>query len=474
MEWMNAFNESWNFIFGIILIFIVIALFIYLFKRSGPKMSEEERILFLGSQEALAEAQKEAYKTIGDGNYTHLSMSPYQGKMTSEGIQLCNYITDKFINRIQTILNSINSLKHSLNSNLETNTYELSADHIYTNINGSIIHNQTNIRRLHETRKEADRDIVTFRGKYGISRTCSDKVVENPYFLLGFFIIVESLVNLWFYRTSFGAIESWLIAFFVSFFNILVGYWAGTKFTQKNLPESSAKKWGWSFFGFNFILVAIFMSFVAWFRLHQDGIIIDNSLVFDTFILLMIGLVANAFSFHKGYNFDDPFPEYGKLCRNKKHADDEYYSEVNEAREKIINSFDYYDKQFKEKQDSVKFNLNTFQKRLAEASNEVSAWNNEYSSLVKKINSLNDSFNGIVKSMIRANENPALLDYKPSLPNNDAHKQKVELINVLNEEYSIFLKESEEFLKVITTSQSKYHELKINKQEKMLEDLEKL
>jgi len=453
----------------ILILMLTVASFYFLKKRGGIIMTAEEQIEYLGTKEALKEASHEAFKVYSEGNYEHSSHSEYQANITTQGLQLGNYLIEKFNNKVQDIINVLNSLKNKINVNLETRMSSLSSDSIYLSINSSVIEDRSDIKRLDDARKEAEHNLKVFKGKYNITRPVVEQNTGSTFYVLGFFIILESIANIYFYHEQFNVIMSWLIAIAISLMNVTLAYWFGNKFRNINIPEKAFS--GWMFFVFNAIIVLGIMGIVSWFRLAENQ---EIRLIFDTAILFIIGIFFNAYAMVKGYNSDDPFPEYGRLSRLKDNADSEYFEFIRIATKKTVDLFDLNDKKFIELKDSIKSSIDTAYKKLAEGENLIDITNNDYKSLTKKIQALNDSFKGVFKSLLRTGQTAKFLEYNfcpiPESPTDEKSK----ILSEYKNDYEQYRLKSQEFLSKVDSMHSEYHKFRIDNQESILTNLRRL
>lgn len=461
--------NSYIFLFLMALSGIIAYLLLRPSKLKGLNMTEDQRIEYLSSQDALNEASKAAFETKHGSNYANMKIAQYQSKLSGEGTQLCNYLLTKFQSKITTIFNALNSLKIQMQTNLQTNFIDLSSESIDSHIQTKVIQDKSDIRIMFEKKQESDMNFHVFRGKYGVTKPCSEKYQESAITILLVFIIVESMVNLWFYRHSFGTIQAWVISIGVSFVNIALGYFLGTLFRFKNIPDSYYKGW-LSLAGAIFSTVS-FMGAVSWFRLHQDEMSITNALIFDSFILFIFGIFGAGIAFKKGYEADDTIPGYGEICRNKKIVDEMYENSKKTASEKIIAEFDKYDRIFKDLKDNTRKNLDIFQQNINESSTLNSELKGQYKALTTKITTLNTSFKDNFTALLLNENSPEFLTYNIVPPSSENIEINQSEINQYKQDFDKFQDQSSKFLETITEMHTKFNEYRQQNQTKIVDNI---
>ena len=468
---MTIFLYEHQYLILLLTAFVLIMIYVALRQPEEDKnMTEEQRIEYLGTQKALDESRKAAFDVKSEGGYSQMTVAKYQSKINADGMQLCNYIINKFNSKLTTIINVLNSLKTQIQTNLQTNLNDLTPESINLKIRTQVIQDQAEIRRIFQKKQESDMNFMVFRGKYEITKPCSETLKESALVVLGFFVIFESLVNLWFYRASFGAIQSWIISIGVSLINISVGYFFGTLFRYKNLPDRSYR--GWLSLGGAVIATIVFMGFISWFRLNQDNIEITRSaLIFDSTILFIFGIFGAAIAFKYGYESDDSIPGYGDVCRHKKSIDDEYNAIKTAASSKLVGLFEKYDREFLELKHKTKQNLDVFQQNINDATHTDSTWISEYEALENKLNSLNRSFCGTFGGLLLNEPQPDFIQYKLELPSLEPAHEKKNMIDEFKRDYEKFSADSSIFLDTINVAHVKYNEYRQQVQASILEEI---
>lgn len=171
-------------------------------------------------------------------------------------------------------------------------------------------------------------------------------------------VVAETVMNAFFFENQNGVLGGAVIALAISVLNLGFAALLGHAFTYKNYTlrskDDSLKQMGYRAFGWIsllvFILLSVYLNGVfSTFRMEYSLVenpddIAQTSAAFRnaltgaagifalsnpfvdvmSFVLFFIGLLICAFSFFKGYTFDDPHPGYGKVDRLLRHARDDY------------------------------------------------------------------------------------------------------------------------------------------------------
>ena len=170
--------------------------------------------------------------------------------------------------------------------------------------------------------------------------------------LLIFSIIIESIINGIFFAegSDAGLIGGVMIALIISFVNISVGFIAGFSLRYKNHINKAKVV-------FSYLVLLLLITFSCVFNLlighYREALEMDpdnaKSVAVERFtdgiltiydvqswLLIVIGLVFFSFAIYKGYKFDDEYPRYGKLCRNK----EQLKEDINAEKDDICSVFD--------------------------------------------------------------------------------------------------------------------------------------
>jgi hypothetical protein len=184
-------------------------------------------------------------------------------------------------------------------------------------------------------------------------------------------LVVETVVNAGFFAqgTSGGLIGGGAIAFAVSVINLLGSFLIGYKLVpEKNKTEIVSKFVGWgSFIGWLTLAVALnliaghYREASAVSDPNQVGAVVTSMFRANPFglmdiqswYLLLIGLIFASIAFADGYNFDDPYPEFGRIWRHYKVAADRLAGAISDEHDYLQEHFDELSAEFQSRLDSI-------------------------------------------------------------------------------------------------------------------------
>ena len=166
-------------------------------------------------------------------------------------------------------------------------------------------------------------------------------------------VLVEGLVNSYFYApvSAFGLLGGFSIAFFVSFANVAFAFIGGAGGLRYLSHIDPLKKLVGVLVSLGCLLISLLViTLSTLFRGHVDlleGSGLDPSAMeteawrlaveslrdldvwalmssVNSFLLVLVGLACAIFAFHKGWQYDDPYPGFGTAFRAKERATEAY------------------------------------------------------------------------------------------------------------------------------------------------------
>ena len=179
-----------------------------------------------------------------------------------------------------------------------------------------------------------------------------------------FIVIVEGGLNSYFFEPAFeaGYAGGFLAAFFISFINVAVAFIGGGLGLRYGLNHIKPhKRLGGLVFFFGCAAVcAGTVAVSAYFRGNVDMLLRDGADIekiaqmawersldnlrqldllnllqsFDSFLLVFVGALCAFFGFWKGYEFDDPYPGFGRRQRQLDDAQEELTEAIKEYEQK--------------------------------------------------------------------------------------------------------------------------------------------
>lgn len=175
--------------------------------------------------------------------------------------------------------------------------------------------------------------------------------------LLILFVVIETVVNAFFYQGSSGLLGGAIVALAVSVVNMVTAAFLGSMYRYSNLKDTTDKVVGYgavaSFVVLAIVLNLIFSTFRVQYEILQTQVLQNNlpepttamliiafkTAVMDafrvflfefpdvdvmSFLLFFVGILCSGLAFWKGYTHDDKYPHYGVMDRHHKKADYEF------------------------------------------------------------------------------------------------------------------------------------------------------
>ena len=190
-----------------------------------------------------------------------------------------------------------------------------------------------------------------FKSDNGLRREASgdDRFVQIIWAIV--IMVVEGACNSYFFApaSEFGLAGGFFVAFFISLVNVAFAFAGGALGLRYTNHCEPGKKLGGILWGaVCFLICAVVVSLSAWFRGHIDALGVDASdnLMLDAweasleslknadfwglisslhaFLLMFVGVLCALFGVWKGYEFDDPYPGFGRMFRQKEEAAENY------------------------------------------------------------------------------------------------------------------------------------------------------
>jgi hypothetical protein len=195
-------------------------------------------------------------------------------------------------------------------------------------------------------RIKAEVEWRAFRARNGI--TDLPNYPESQIFhwsIIFMLILLETVVNAFFYQNANGLIGGFVVAAAVAAVNMGSAVILGNAFRRKNLHQTDQQVIGWSslvlFVPLAIFCNALFASFRSVYQLIDDPsdpvavgagfreawteagriFILDYQFGdLSSFVLFMLGIILSVFAFWKGYTSDDPYPGYSRRDKALKRA----------------------------------------------------------------------------------------------------------------------------------------------------------
>jgi hypothetical protein len=298
-------------------------------------------------------------------------------------------------NRVKQSLSDLRDSIMNTSITKEASEVEQMNSKFESQINYNMNSKLSTLKSMEDDYRQINDDINHFKKTNGIRRSASFPTSHIlTYSLLFIALIAESLLNSVFFAegSDTGLVGGLAIAFVISFFNICVGFITGLFLRYKN--HISRVK---SILTYFVLILAITFSTV--FNLlvghYREALGIDpdnaKSIAVDRFVdgiltihdvqswlLIAIGLVFFGLAIFKGYKFDDEYPKYGKIVRDRERLKDEIIGE----KESIYEEFDELHEEFDSRLDDIYENVSIISKRLNSYVNSIENQQSAYNSYI--------------------------------------------------------------------------------------------
>ncbi len=253
----------------------------------------------------------------------------------------------------------------------------------------------------------AEKDLAEFKKENNLRRTAT--YPDSSIWTFGILLValcVESLFNGLFFAkgNDLGLVGGVSIAFIISFLNISFGFASGYLVLRNFNHLSVVRK----YLGLIFFLFLIFLSFVFNILIahYREALSIDpdnaTTLAVESFrggilavsdveswLLFLVGSIFYVIAAYKGYQFDDPYPGYGKISRLKNHT----LGELDDFRQQLIEEVDDIHNECLVKVDS---DFKTIKQKQQQLNSYISAFEHQISIYSSHIQNLYSNLNYII------------------------------------------------------------------------------
>lgn len=232
--------------------------------------------------------------------------------------------------------------------------------------------------------------------------------------MLIMFVVIETVVNAFFYQGSSGLLGGAVVALAISVVNMTLAAALGSTYRYANLPELKDKVTGYAgiiaFIILAFVLNLIFSTFRVQYEIVQQQVIQDNLtepstamlvVAFKTavgdafrvfilefpdidvmsFVLFFVGVLCSCLAFWKGYTQDDKYPGYGAMDRRHKAAEKIF----NDAKERAFQAAVTKVHQIAKEVEDLRSSLVTSQRNSHALKAQIQAAQSSFDGSVRKI-----------------------------------------------------------------------------------------
>jgi hypothetical protein len=237
----------------------------------------------------------------------------------------------------------------------------LSDDSLNSAVDAELAGHRAALVRATEVRLRRGADLKYLRAVNGIHEEARyPESLPLHFGVLAILVVIETLVNAFFYENSQGLLGGVMVALGIAVLNMGCAMVCGFYFRFKNLAAIDKKLLGWFSLAIGIFLAIFFNALFASFRTEYQ-MVVDPSeftqvsdafkkawpqaVVFFkgdirfqdiwSFLLFGTGLLLSMWAFHKGYTLDDKYPDHGRKDRDYKSAQQEELRQQDIVRQKV-------------------------------------------------------------------------------------------------------------------------------------------
>jgi hypothetical protein len=274
---------------------------------------------WISSQKRLDECRKQAFQAIQKDEPIHAEnrTHPYEGTVRADCIKVDVALTQYYADEMTKKFGDAKYLITLLDNGISTALSNATLESVEIAIQGKISQSNPAARKLKEDLLKARQDLLIFKGANGIQRDAEDIDESNSRYVIYAFAFFEAIANIFFLREKLSSLKAMLIALVVAAINVWISAWFGNRYREKNHIDEKRSSAGRINLFYASLVIFSLNLFIAWYRFDTQGGISNSSseFLFESIILLSVGLVLGYSAFYKGYTSDDPYPSYGSNSR---------------------------------------------------------------------------------------------------------------------------------------------------------------
>lgn len=285
----------------------------------------------------------------------------YEIELKAAATKFAHHERGRFATRLSLIQSETAAVKNELDRDVakciellnSSDTYHVAVQDLVAKKDSLVKAKATELRRL--------ASLNGFKAEHGLTRDArypKDHVAHLS--VISIVIVIEMLVNAFFYKNESGLLGGSMVALAVSVVNIGSAGMFGYFFRYKNHKDKSSVILGWAALAF-FVLVTVYLNAVfSTFRTEYQNLVNPSDAAetgraftkalasavtifslnipfsdFLSFVLFFIGFLLGVLAFYKGYTFDDAYPGYGEVDRHYREAEREFTELTEKARHEL-------------------------------------------------------------------------------------------------------------------------------------------
>lgn len=264
------------------------------------------------------EAKQSAFQAIQKGDDISPDKAhPYEATIRADAMMVDTACTQYHTDLLKKSFGDAQYLSVLLQAGLQNELSQATPSEIESRIRSRIAQHEAEANIILEEHKKAQHDLEVFKGANGLSSSASYPDKKNSLYIIAGIGILEAIFNAWFLRMGLGGPTALLIAISVAGLNIAGSVWLGGKYREKNhiKPERAAAGRLSKIYAILLILMlnGMIAGYRLWYMSSSDGI--TGQFILESTILFIVGIAMGIIAFNKGYELDDPYPDYGTYSR---------------------------------------------------------------------------------------------------------------------------------------------------------------
>lgn len=273
----------------------------------------------IGSQEKLNDCKKMAFQVIQKKDPIQPGKPhPYEATIRGECIIVDAALTDYHNEELNKSFGDAQYLITLIENGIGIELSNSSSKAVKQKITGQIAQATPEVDKLKKDLATAQSDLAIFKGANGLGAAANypESRSNSLYFIAGI-AIIEALFNIAFLREQLDGHIAFFVALGVAGFNVGANVWFGMQNRLKNHVDEEIAAKGRMYRVYSFFSILILNGLIAYFRYDvlPDKEAVTSQFLLESGMLLIIGIALGIAAFNKGYDLDDPYPDYGRLSR---------------------------------------------------------------------------------------------------------------------------------------------------------------
>lgn len=368
------------------------------------EVSKKERLDRLlneiGSEEKLNECKKMAFQVIQKKDPIQPGKPhPYEATIRGDCIIADAALTEYHNDELNKIFGDAQYLITLIQNGIGIELSNHSSKSVKQKITGQIALATPEIDKLKKDLAVAQKDLEVFKGANGLGAAANypESQINSLYFIFGV-AILEAIFNIAFLREQLDGHKAFIVAIAVAVFNVGVNAWFGIKYRLKNHIDKEIANKGRLYKLYAFIAILLLNACIAYFRYDvlPDKQNISSEFFLESGVLFFVGIVLGIAAFNKGYAYDDPYPDYGRLSRKV----DEIENEIKDFSVQHAEFCETVKKQATSAHSALKQRIhssaNSLSMTLPDMSKKLHDWSAQRNQLNHVYSQLQEIFRGII------------------------------------------------------------------------------